>query len=256
MINWKELIGVEEKTGLSLSGGAVYGAAHIGVIQALEEFDIKINSVAGTSIGAFVGALYAFGMKSDEMKEALADIDWFDISSISLSKFGLLSNRKMGKFIEKHIGKAHFEDAKISLDIIATDITTGQAVVLNQGSVVDAVIASASIPGIFNPIEKDGMLLCDGGMVENLPISPLKARKLDRIIAVDLNSKIHAKRPENIIELLMNAFHYTLMNSTKHVAPEADLLIQPDLSAFNRYDTKQTKELIAKGYETTISALK
>ena len=249
MSTWSSLFGKDRPTtGISLSGGAVYGAAHVGVLKAIEEKGIEINAIAGTSIGAFIGALYAFGMTSDEIRLAILDVDWLDISSVSLSQYGLLSNRKMGKFLEKHIGKARFEDARMKFDVVATDISNGEIVVLNSGSVIEAVVASASIPGIFKPVELDGRLLADGGIVENLPITPLLKRGVDRIIAVDLNSRQQTKKPENIIELLLNAFHFTLLNASRIGASDADLLIQPDLSRFNRFDTRQTKGLLEAGY--------
>ncbi|HDP97696.1 MAG TPA: patatin, partial [bacterium] len=162
----------KNKIGLALGGGAVLGAAHIGVLKAMEELDIPVHFVAGTSIGALVAALYAFGKDYKQIEKIAAELDWLDVSGLSLSQYGLLSNKKLGKIINKAIGDVDFEDARIPLAMIATDISHGKEVVLKQGNVATAVMASTCIPGIFIPVEIEGKLLVDGGVVENVPISP------------------------------------------------------------------------------------
>ncbi|MBN1333419.1 MAG: patatin-like phospholipase family protein, partial [Synergistales bacterium] len=122
------------KTGLALGGGAVLGAAHIGVLQALEEHDISFSYLAGTSIGAFISAFLAFGRSWEEIKEIVKDLNWLDISGISLSQFGLLSNKKLGRIIQENLGDVNLEDAPIPVVMVATDITTGEKVVLKKGN--------------------------------------------------------------------------------------------------------------------------
>ena len=236
------------KIGLALGGGAVLGAAHVGVLRALEEFDISINCVAGTSIGAFISAFFAFNKHWTEIKEITLDLNWLDISALSLSKMGLLSNEKLGKLITEHIGDVNFAKADIPIAMISTDISNGEKIILKEGKVADAVMASTCIPGIFIPLEIGNKLLVDGGIVENVPITPLKEMGADFIIAVDLNAEYSHKKPEGIVEVLLNTYDFTIMTATKLQTEEADVLIKPDLSSFNMVDTNQTADLIEQGY--------
>lgn len=237
-----------KKIGLALGGGAALGAAHIGVLKAFEENDIKIDFVTGTSIGAFVAALFAFGKSWREIEDIAHDLNWFDVADISLSQFGLLSNKKLGKLLAENIGDVKFEDAKIPVAMIATDITSGEKVVLDTGDIADAVMASTCIPGIFALVEINDRLLVDGGVVENVPVSPLKDMGADIVIGVDLISEHARKKPENIIEVLIRSYYFTLKTATEIQTEQADILIKPDLSDFNMVDVKQADDLIEKGY--------
>jgi len=239
----------EKKTGLALGGGAVLGAVHVGVLKVLKEKNIKIDCVSGTSIGSFIGALYAFGVDIDEIEKMTRDLRWLDISEISLSKFGLMSNEKFGELLAEHIGDKNIEDAKIPLRIITTDIATGDKVILEKGNLADAVRASACIPGIFKPIEIDGRMLVDGGIVENVPVTPLLDMGADRIIAVQLTVSDAAKRPDHIVEVLLNTFEFMITNISKPYLEDVDVLIKPDLSGFDKVDTDQISDLITKGYK-------
>lgn len=245
-----------KKVGLALGGGAVLGAAHIGVIKALEEFDISIDFVAGTSIGAFVSAFFVFNKHWKEIQEIALDLNWLDISAISLSKMAILSNDKLGDLIIEHIGDVNFDQASIPCAMVATDISNGDKIILKEGKVSNAVMASTCIPGLFIPVEINKRLLVDGGIVENVPITPLKEMGAEFIIAVDLNAEYSHKKPETIVEVLLKTFDFTLMNATKLQTEEADILIKPDLSSFDRINTDQTKELIDRGYLAAKNVLK
>lgn len=235
--------------GLALGGGAVLGAAHIGVIRAIGESDIRVNHIAGTSIGALVAALYAFNKDWKEMKEIASELNWIDISQLALSRFGLLSNDRLGDLIIEHIGDKNIEDADIPLALIATDVVNGKKVVLQKGSVAEAVMASTSIPGIFKPVEIDGQMLIDGGVAENVPVKTVRDMSDDYVIGVDLNSQHTYEKPENVLDVILNSFHFLMQKSDRLQTKGADLLIKPDLSGFNRSDMSQTDELVKQGYE-------
>ncbi|RPI00601.1 MAG: patatin [Calditrichaeota bacterium] len=237
-----------KKIGLALGGGAVLGAAHIGVLKALQEHNITINFVAGTSIGAFISALFAFGKTWQEIDKITHDLNWLDVSSISLFQSGLLSNKKLGKLLEENIGNVSFEEAEIPIAMVATDITSGEKVIIDKGNIAEGVMASTCIPGIFVPVEMNDRLLVDGGIVENVPVSPLKEMGADIIIAVDLNTEYAHKKPENIIEVLLRSFEFTLKTATELQTAQVDILIKPDLSEFNMVDINQAADLIEKGY--------
>ena len=238
-----------KKIGLALGGGAVLGAAHVGVLRAIKEKEIEIEFVAGTSIGAFVAAFFAFGKSWEDIHEIAADLKWLDISQIALSRYGLLSNDKMGTLIGEHIGKKQIQDAEIPLAMVATDIANGEKVVLDKGSVADAVMASTAIPGIFNPVEIGKKMLVDGGVVENVPIKTTRDLGAKYIIGVDLNAQDNIEKPSNILDVLLNSFQFMRQASSELQTEKADLMIKPDLSKFNRSNMDQVDDLMEKGYK-------
>ncbi len=238
----------KKKTGLALGGGAVLGAVHVGVLRALEEKKIQIDCISGTSIGAFMAALYAFRVSIDKIEKISKELNWLDVTKVLLSKFGLLSNEKLGDLLVEHVGDKHIEEADIPLRIITTDISSGEKVILEKGNLAAAVRASACIPGIFKPIEHNGNMLVDGGIVEHVPVTPLKAMGAKRIIAVQLTVHQAAKKPEHIVEVLLNTFEFMISNISKPYLKDVDILIKPDLSGFDKVNTDQVNNLIAKGY--------
>lgn len=245
-----------KKIGLALGGGAVLGAAHVGVLKAIREADIKVDYISGTSIGAFVGAFYAFGKSCEEIEEIAMKLNWIDIAELSLSRYGLLSNDKMGALIREHIGDKLITESDIPIAMVATNAASGEKVLINEGSLIDAVKASTCIPGIFNPIEINGIMMVDGGIVENVPIDTVREMGADYVIGVDLNAQFDYGKPEHIFDVLLNSFHFTLQTSSKLQTKDADLLIKPDLSSFSRSNIIQVENLMNQGYEDASKALK
>jgi len=245
-----------KKIGLALGGGAVLGAAHVGVLRVLEEFNISVSYLAGTSIGAFVSALYAFNKNWKEIEKIAMHLNWLDVSRLSLSQYGLLSNKKLGELVTEIIGDVDFDQANIPVAMIATDISNGKKIVLKEGNVATSVMASTCIPGVFVPVEIKDKLLVDGAIVENVPITPLREMGADFIIGVDLIANHSHKKPKNIVEVLINSFDFIIMTASKLQSEEADILIKPDLSSFNIVETDQTADLIEKGYLEAKSILK
>ena len=237
-----------KRIGLALGGGSVLGAAHVGVLRAIDEYDIPIACIAGTSIGSFIAALYAFGKSWRDIEEIALDMKWIDVSRLSLSQYGLLSNKRLGKTLTGAIGDAKFGDAAKPLAVVATDIGTGERAVLTEGSVAEAVMASSCVPGVFIPVDIGGRMLVDGGVTENVPVSPLRDMGAEVVIGVDLTTNHSFKRPEHLVGVLLNTFGITLRTATRFQASMVDVLIAPDLSAFNAIDTDQVANLIAVGY--------
>ena len=245
-----------EKLGVALGGGAALGAAHIGVLRALFEEEVKPEFISGTSIGAFVAAHVAFGTSIDDLEKIATDLDWLDITGLKLSKLGILSNERLGQSVLDQFGKVNIEDAEIPLSMIATDISTGEKVVLNEGPLYKAVMASTCLPGVFTPVEWEDMLLVDGVLCENVPVSPLRQMGAKDIIAVDLTTNREYKRPEDVVDVLVNTFDIGLNNMIKQqISDDNIFMIQPKLSAYNKADTSQTSKLIEEGYEAAKQAI-
>ncbi|MFA5533953.1 MAG: patatin-like phospholipase family protein, partial [Mariniphaga sp.] len=153
-------------------------------------------------------------------------------------------------------GAKRIEDAKIPLAVIATDISNGEKVILNKGPVAKAVMASTCIPGVFSPVEFDEKLLVDGGIVENIPIDTAKNMGAEYIIGVDLNAKKTYNKPNSILDVIINSFHFTLKAAAKYQTEEADIVVTPDLSRFNMVSTDQIQDLIEQGYKDAKEQLK
>lgn len=237
--------------GLALSGGAERGVAHIGVLRALEIAEIEPQFLAGTSIGALVAAFRAFNIPIKKMFKQAQEMSWTSISKFSFAKDGLLTNDEIGNIVKKHIGDVNIEDALIPLAIVATDIRTGDKVVLRKGNLAKAVMASSAIPGIFRPVKIDERLLVDGFLVENIPISPLKEMGADVIMAVSLSTLREYREPDGILNILMNAFEIAVDINNREILRYADVVVMPKLSDIKTDDdAAMPQELYEEGLET------
>ncbi len=241
----------KRRLGLSLSGGAMRGLAHIGVLQALEDNNIRTDYISGTSIGSFAAALYAFGIPMNEIRRVGKSITPIKISKLKLSRYALFSNEELGRLIQAKIGRSKIEESLIPLAIIAVDIATGEKVVLRKGEVAPAVMASNAVPGLYRPIYIDGRMMVDGGIAEDVPISPLKPMGADVIVAVNLSAERQYKTPNDIIDIIFNAIEIAINENTKFQVRQADVIIEPQLSRFPRMDVRKVDELIAEGYRST-----
>lgn len=188
------------KVGLVLGSGSARGWSHIGVIRALEEAGVTVDYIAGTSIGALVGAVYASG-RIDLLEDAVQQFSRKHILTLSdpvLPKSGLIDGVKIAEFIHRYVLDKPIERLPIPLAIIATDLNTGDEVVLREGNIIEAVRASISLPGIFKPIRRDNFLLVDGGLVNPVPVRTVREMGADFVIAVDLNFDLVQRKHDEI----------------------------------------------------------
>lgn len=182
------------RIGLALGSGSARGLAHLGVIRALAEAGIEPHCIAGTSMGALVGAIHAAG-KLDALAATFRTFDWKKTVSffdVVLPKSGLIDGAKVDELVRHHIHADAVEDLPMPFAAVATDLASGEEVVLRDGDVIEAVRASISVPGIFTPVRRDGRLLVDGGLTDPVPVSAARALGADYVIAVDLNHEIVA----------------------------------------------------------------
>jgi len=181
-----------KKIGLALGSGSARGWAHIGVIDALSESGITVDYIAGTSVGAVVGAIYASG-GIDSFEETILQFDWKKIVAfldIVFPKSGLIDGNRIAGFIRSHVGEKNIEDLSLPFRAVCTDLSTGSEVSFQNGDIIEAVRASISMPGVFTPVKKKDMILVDGGLVNPVPVSVVREMGADYVIAVDLNHDI------------------------------------------------------------------
>lgn len=245
--------------GLCLSGGGLRGVAQIGVIKALEEREIKIEAISGTSVGAVIGAFYAKGFTSSEMMEVVQSQDFFSRSSFKLSRKSLFNPKMLTNLFAKYLKDDSFDSLKIPLTVTAIDIYEGKIKYFTSGSLFDKLAASAAMPFIFPPVVIDGKPFCDGGLLNNLPIEPLK-RKCNFIIAAHVNSLTAitdtSKFDGSNIRYMERLF---TMGISNHVYPKiknCDVFIEPpNLSQYSLFDKKNASFLFNLGYEYAARAL-
>ena len=236
--------------GLALGGGAAKGVAHIGVLKALEDADIEVDYIAGTSVGAMIAALYAFKVDVETIGSLARRLTMSKVTSFKLNKTGFFSTESLRELMLEYVGDVAIEDAAIPLSIVATDINSGEEIILTSGSVVDAVCASAAIPGIYIPVEINGRTLVDGGLVQNVPIEALQTAGAGVTIASHLNSVSHYQEISHVLDVMRNAFEIAVSQHTQDQLKEADLLISMDLSDFSlRDNTERYDELFNIGHQ-------
>jgi NTE family protein len=238
--------------GVAFGGGAARGNAHVGVLHGLEAAGIDIDATAGTSAGALVAALHAFGVATVDVEAAVRGLTWRNVSRVSLRKTGLFSNRELGDLCVDLLGDVNLEDSDIPLAVVAADIATGERVVLRQGPVARAVRASAAIPGVFEPVEIDGRMLVDGALVENVPVTAVRDLGARVAVAVSLDTALDFEEPSGLVSVLINAFEIAVRTgSALQVRDQADITIRPDLRGFQRWDVSQAEAVRDRGRTAT-----
>jgi len=224
------------KIGLALGSGGSRGLAHIGIIKALEENNIPIDFIAGTSIGAMVGGFYAAGLGVKKMEDIVLETNWRRIFSLvdPRLKQGLITGEKVKTFIEGFVDGKRIEDCKIPFVAVATDLKTGEIVILNKGEMAQAIRASISIPLVFQPVEIDGRMLADGGLSAPVPVDIVRAMGADIIIAVNLDKHYHDENWKlgwyDIANDSLNILRHHLALSN---ASTADIVINIDVGKNN-----------------------
>lgn len=193
-------LATQPRVGVALGSGSARGLAHIGVLRALQEAGIAVHCVAGTSMGAVVGAVYASG-KIERMAERLRNLDWAGIIALLDPVFprsGLIDGQRVAEFVRAHVPGARIEDLALPFAAVATDWETGAEVVAHSGDLTEAVRASIAVPGIVTPVRSNGRLLVDGGLVNPVPVSVARALGAEVVIAVDLNHDIVTSRRNRV----------------------------------------------------------
>jgi NTE family protein len=242
------------RIGLVLSGGAVRGAAHLGVLQVFDEEGIQPDLVVGVSAGSLVGGLYCAGLSPVDVQELAEQMNWRRLGRFVRPGLGFFDISRMEQVIDELTGGIPFEQLKIPFAAVAVDILTNKLVVFRQGPLSRGIRASCSLPGIFCPLEDGDRLLIDGGALNNLPAGVARDMGADYVIAVDLLPPpiTPVERPQNIFEM-WSLSTYTIMRARYIEAQIADVLIQPDIAHTSFIDFSQTDLLVQRGREAALA---
>ena len=248
---------MRKKLGLALGSGGSRGIAHIGFLQALEEAGIKADFVTGCSMGSIVGACYCAGIPMEEVKKRTLGLKLSHIATLNINPIranGIFRMNKARKILEEYLGDKTFADLEIPFLCVATDIVAGKIVRLSEGNVIDAIIASSSIPGAFVPVEKDKMLLVDGGILERVPTSELLDMGAEVVVAVDVLGDLTVKKiTNNMVDTLLRCIDIVDTRNTQKKrrarSKSIDLWLEPDLGAMDQYQVKNLQFAYDKGYE-------
>ena len=279
------------KIGLALSGGGARGGAHVGVLKALEELDVPIDYIAGTSMGAIIGGIYAAGYNADEIGQILAQMDWTAAMSDKLHRrdqtmrkkdldaqflipyrvgynnegvqlpLGVIEGQHLDQVLQGILLPVHgitdFDQLPISFRAVATDLVTGKEVVLSGGSLADALRASMSVPGAFAPVQLDDRKLVDGGMANNLPVSVVRDMGADIVIAVDISSPLlTGDQLTSVVKVALQLTGFlTRRNTEEQIASlgPGDILLVPDLEGVSSADFENTEDIVKRGLEAAMA---
>jgi NTE family protein len=240
-----------EKIGLVLSGGGARGISHVGALKALEEHGLKADIISGTSAGAFVGALIAYGYTAEEVFEIILKTRFSSYLRLAFSWGGLFKIDRVEEIIKKYIPENSFEALKIPLVVTATDLSAGQEVTFRSGNLGKVILASCCLPGVFKPYHLDGRDLIDGAIFNNLPVAPIE-KEADYIVGIHCNPLLFDKPFAHMHQITVRSIRMAMRHKAKASLDRCDLLIEaPALSTFNTIDFRKAEKLFEIGYTYT-----
>jgi NTE family protein len=244
------------KLGIALGGGFARGIAHIGILKVLEDANVPISYVAGTSVGALIGAIYCSGASAAEMEKIACRVRFRDFARWTISRMGFASNQRMIGFLESVLKAKTFEQLRIPLAVTATDFATGDGAVFNSGPLVDPVRASCAYPGMFLPVNVNGQLCVDGMLAHPVPTQPLRDAGCTHVIAVHLKGRWGtAAGPRHLFDVIGQCFAIAQDKNGALWRPWADLVVEPNVSTFKYDDFECTPDLLRAGEEVMRAAL-
>ncbi len=235
------------KIGLALGSGSARGFAHLGVIKVLKEENIPISYIAGSSMGALVGSMYAAGTDLDQLYKIITSFKRKYYLDFTVPKMGLIKGNRIKEFIGIFTHWKNIEQLDIPLAVVATNIKTGEKVVFKEGLVANAVRASISIPGIFTPEKIGEQLLVDGGVVDRVPVSVVKEMGADYVIAVDVSQLNQDMEVTSIYDVIMQSLDILQMEAMKNRKISADSMIRPKLEMYDSKAFTNIDEIVAIG---------
>jgi NTE family protein len=242
--------------GLALGGGFARGIAHVGVLKVLEQEGIPVRVVAGTSVGALIGAAYCSGVTVDELHEMAHNVRFTTFARWTLSRCGFASNDRMISFLTRFLKVKTFEELRIPLGVTATDFNNGEGVVFHSGSIIDPVRASCAYPGMFLPVQIRGRYLVDGMLSHPVPTRPVREMGAERVLAVHLKGTwANGGAPRHLFDVIGQSFAIAQDAMSTVWRQAADLVIEPDVAGFAYDDFKRADDLVRVGEVAMKNAL-
>ena len=242
--------------GLALGGGFARGIAHIGVLKVLEEENIPIHMIAGTSVGALIGAAYCSGVSAADLEDIATRVRFKHFARWTLSRYGFATNQRMITFLSRILKVKTFEELRLPLAVTATDFSTGEGVVFRSGPLTDAVRASCAYPGMFLPVRIGGRLLVDGMLAHAVPSAPLRQMGAERILAVHLKGTWTTRDgPRHLFDVIGQCFAIAQEMNCSIWKQASDLVIEPDVDGYKYDDFEHSASLVRAGEAVTRAAL-
>jgi len=247
------------KIGLALSGGATRGLAHIGALEVLEEHNIPIHIIAGTSMGSLVGGLYAAGRTPKFMRDLAQSVTLSEerrYIDITIPRMGLIKGKKIQQLVHTLCGGRQIEDLDIPYKAVACCIEDNSIVAFEKGNMAEAIRCSIAIPGIFEPVVYEGKTYVDGGVLDRVPVNEVREMGADYVIAVDVNSRGGTNpTPKSIFEVLFTVFEMMEWQAMERKASNADTNVLANVRHINPASFKQAKECIDIGRDATLQVV-
>ncbi len=241
--------------GLALSGGGSRGLAHIGVLKALEEAEVKPEVISGASMGAIIGALIAAGYSAEDLIRIATEKQSSKMFELNRPKLGLATHAPIRKILSEFLPET-FEELQIPLYISTTNLNTGKNEIFSEGPLLDPVLASSSIPIVFKPIQINGDFYVDGGLTDNLPAGVIR-EKCNVLIGSHVNYLDDRKSLDSIRDIIEQCFRVAIYNTVRDERDQCDFYVDPpELRQFKTLDFKELNEIIQIGYNATLEELK
>jgi len=242
------------KIGLALSGGGAKGFAHIGVLKLLEECGIKPDIIAGTSVGALMGSLFADGYTADEIKVMFNGREFQDFAQFQLPKSGLFDSSRFSHFMKRNLRAATFEELKTKMIVVTTDLDNGKCHLFSSGPIAEPVRASCSVPIIFSPVIINGTHYVDGGIFHNFPVSIIRDQ-CEIVIGVNVSPYTSQNYNKNIYSIAERSYHYLFKANTEDDRLNCDILIETEeFAQYKMFDLKNVNLIAHIGYITAVNA--
>ena len=243
------------KIALVLGAGASKGFAHVGVLKILENNKVPIQMIVGTSVGSFVGSLYAYGYDAYALQKISISMERSDVGELTIPDNGFLKGERLRDYINTKVHNSPIQKLKIPFYAVATDIKTGKSVVFNTGNTGMAVQASCSSPGVFQPARFSGATYVDGGVVKPLAVDVARTFGADIVIAVDISSGIDSIVPTSTTETIMKSIQIMYNNMSQTPISQADVVIKPNVSFVGSADFSHRNEAIMEGEKAALAAM-
>lgn len=239
------------KIGLALSGGGIKGLCHAGAIKALEEYGIKPDIISGVSAGAVVGALYADGYTPDEIGDFFKNVSFREMTRVHVHEGGFFKIDDFEKFLGKTLRAKTFEELAIPLRIVATNLDKGKSVTFTEGTIVDKIIASSSVPALFAPKVIDGNHYVDGGVFKNLPASTIR-EDCDTLIGINASPLVAEEYKISILNVALRSYRFMVKSNILHDREVCDIFIEPiDMGHYDTFSIDKSEEIFEVGYTST-----